>query len=144
MPAVKAAFLGVDFSFNDNRKQQNGTEYWQPHIHGIMWFWDESAVVQFLRKRFPKSNTVKTPVQVQAYDGTTKGAGYCFKTYFERRVAVHKKNHPTRKPFWTTKYYPLRVRQRNELALFLHRMGMRARILSYHSRHDNGLPKKLE
>jgi hypothetical protein len=144
MAAVKAALLGVDFSFNDNRKKRNGTEYWQPHIHGVMWLRDVDAVVKALKKLFPKSNTVNTPVQVKVYDGTAKGAAYCFKTYFERRVAVRKEDHPTRKPFWTTKYYPLRVRQRNELALFLDKIGMRARVLSYHRRHESGLPKKLE
>jgi hypothetical protein len=145
MAAVKAALLGVDFSFNDNRKKRNGTEYWQPHIHGVMWLRNVDTVVQALRKLFPKSNTVNTPVQVKVYDGTAKGAAYCFKTYFERRVAVQKKNHPTRKPFWTTRTdWPLRVRQKVELALFLDKIGMRARVLSYHRRHESGLPKKLE
>lgn len=144
MPSVEAAFLGVDFSFNDNRKKRNGTEFWQPHIHSVMWVRDANYVARVLRKLFPKSATVHTPVQVKPYNGKTKGAAYCFKTYFERRVAFRKEDHPTRKPFWTTKYYPLRVRQRNELALFLNKTGMRIRVLNYHRRHKNGLPKKLE
>ncbi len=144
MPTVEAAFLGVDFSFNDNRKKRNGTEFWQPHIHSVMWVRDRNFVARVLKKLFPKSATVHTPVQVKAYNGKTKGAAYCFKTYFERRVAFRKEDHPTRKPFWTTKYYPLRVRQRNELALFLNKIGMRIRVLNYHRRLKNGLPKKLE
>jgi hypothetical protein len=102
-------------------------------------------VARVLRKLFPKSASVHTPVQVKAYDGTARGSSYCFKTHFERRVAFLKEDHPTRKPFWTTKTdWPLRVRQKIELALFLHQSGMSARVLNYHRRHTNGLPKKLE
>ena len=123
---IDIAIGGVDFSFNED---EDGLyePHWCPHIHLVGWTTNESKLKAALKKQFPKDDITKTrPTHVKEFDGTRYGISYLYKITFESRVRYRR----TKKGCRDTKYRKLTSDQRVELALFLHTVGLGARLIS--------------
>ena len=111
---------GFDISLNEMAGSSSAA-HWQPHVWALVRRpVDENA----LRAAFPATASVPRPVVLSVFDGRSNALAYAVKANFARRettpaTSVSRRN---------TRHRPLRVEERVELAIELHRSGLASRL----------------
>jgi hypothetical protein len=120
--------FAFDFSLNDYTGQGGGL-VWCPHFHGIAAVTDSEKLEAALQAKYRRTDEAQKPVWVTAYDTSTLGASYIFKTRFPRRSSYVDAGNRKRNQFLNTKCFKLRARPQIELALMLDLLGFDNRLL---------------
>jgi hypothetical protein len=129
-PSVVKWMAGaLDFHLSDLREKNIGL-IWQPQLRAIASVSDPALFQSLLKRQFPKSNVVTTPVQVKPCDGSLSSCSGAYKTeFFERRAY---RRHSTRngetREFWTTRRLRLSDIDHACLLVWLHEIGLVRRL----------------
>ncbi len=115
---------GTDISYNEN-SEGTWDPHWQLHVHGIVAGSTKAELDKRLKKVFPKTATIRKPVEVVPVTDLMGALSYCCKSYFERRVSyIDAKGH------WNARGdLPLKPEQFREVSLFIASQRVSSRFL---------------
>ena len=112
---------GFDVSLNEHQLGEVTVPVWQPHA----WlFIDGDLDREVLKKKFPRSSFAPRPIVISKFDGSDRAIAYALKPNFDRREAIAR----TSSSRQNTRHRPLRVDERIELAIALHKAGLASRL----------------
>lgn len=134
---IKTALIGIDFSMNEHR---GGAfqPHWQPHLWVIAPKQELAQGNGILRYHLRRSENVPRPVMIKAFNGDNKGIAYTIKTDFQRRISLPKSDpQDVNKARRNTRDRDLKSNQKTELAILLHKLKLRRRLLTHGLRYGN-------
>ncbi len=120
---------GIDLSLNDDTQKDRGIG-WQPQFYGFADIADVTMLSKVLRDTYRPSKTAPRPVQIKAWDGSSKASSYAFKPEFVRRIAYEGQAGPpeNRRECWRTRKVSLRPAEHVQAMLWMHRVGIAGRL----------------
>ena len=121
--------LSLDISFNEDTTGKL-EPHWCSHVHAQTADWLTVAEDKGLKKAFPISRLVSTPVKVLPLNSDEAGQFYIFKPDRIRRETYLNGSHPNRHPFRDSKRRTLRPRQAVQLAHVDHELGFEYRLIT--------------
>ena len=114
----------VDISYNENSEGE-WKPHWQFHVHCVIAGGTEAKLKKKLKKVFPRTETIRKPVEVEPVTNLMGALSYCCKSYFERRVSyINNKGH------WDTNGdLPIKAPEFREISLFMATQSVSSRFL---------------
>jgi hypothetical protein len=120
---ILRGFFGLDVSFNEDREGEFDP-HWQLHLRGLIVGRISKPRRERFWSHFPKTKEIPKPRRSAEFDGDLSGIAYSMKPQFWRR-----QGYLDEKESRNTRDRPLRGVEAVELALFLNRIGLRARLM---------------
>lgn len=128
---IKVAVGGIDFSFNEDRKNKY-TAFWCPHFYLITVASDRPRLSKLLKRFFPRTDRIPRPIKISSIGNSRRRLSYAYKTNFWRRIGfddLKKKSNGTHRKYRNTSKDRLRATDRLELLIYLHQSGLEKRLV---------------
>ena len=132
---VSWAALAIDISVNEHATGRYAP-FVLPHVHGVVVTSELQVLRKALKAACPATDAIPRPLHLVPWDGDTKAFDYMMKLRLERRIGVDNasrfdpRNGTTRLCRAVRKDRP-RSRERRDLLLFFHRIGIDRRLILY-------------
>ena len=122
-PGISWVACGIDLSLDDDAQKVLDIA-WVPQFYGFVRTTNITALVDLLRKRYPKTDQAPRPVHIKLFNGKIEAFSYALKPVFTKRIAYK----DPEKGRWDTRKVSLPPKHHVQAMLWMHKIGFSSRL----------------